>query len=67
MRERTPNARRLIDSPDWRLFMMTPGDVERELLHLHQYKRLGFESAGSIVELRLPCGSADEYARRMVA
>lgn len=67
MREQTPNARRLIELPDWRMFLMTPADVERELLHLHQYKRLGFESAGSIVELRLPCRTADEYARRLVA
>lgn len=67
MREHTANPERMIQSPDWRMFLMAPQDVERELLRLHQFKKLGFEAAGSLAQLDLPCGSAIEYAKRMVA
>ena len=49
------------------MFLMTPGDVERELLLLHQYRKLDYQVAGSIIELTLPCANACEYAERMVA
>jgi hypothetical protein len=67
IRDILPNPRRLIDAEDWRMFLMRPEDVERELLRLHQYRRLDYQVAGSIVQLRLPCASAQEYAERMVA
>jgi hypothetical protein len=59
--------RKMITSPDWRMFLMRPDDVERELLRLHQFHRLRYEVAGSIVELSLPAKSALEYAEAMVA
>jgi hypothetical protein len=40
---------------------MLPADVERELLRLHQYRKLDYQVAGSIVQLNLPSGSC-EYA-----
>ena len=40
--------------------------VERELLHLHQYRKLRYEVAGSLVELTLPYGSAAEYAESLI-
>ena len=49
------------------MFLMPRSDVERELLRLHQYRKLDYQVAGSIVELTLPCASACEYAERMVA
>jgi hypothetical protein len=49
------------------MFLMRSADVEHELLRLHQFKKLGYEVAGSLVELRLPCASSGEYAERMVA
>lgn len=61
------SATKVIDSPDWRMFLMTRHDVEAELLRLHQFRKLHFETAGSLAELRLPCGSAAEFARRLVA
>jgi hypothetical protein len=67
MRDESPSPRRMIDSMDWRMFLMRPADVERELLRLHQFRKLQYEVAGSLVELRLPCRSATEYAERMVA
>ena len=63
--ERQGNPRRMIEDEDWNMFLMSAGDVERELLRLHQYRKLQYEVAGSIAELKLPCSSAAEYAREM--
>ena len=59
------NTTKIIDSLDWRLFLMEPIDVERELLRLHQYKMLEYEVAGSMAALRLPHRSLFEYARSL--
>ena len=67
MRDAGLAPRRLASSPEWRMYLMRPGDVERELLRLHQFRRLRYEVAGSIVELKLPHASALEYAEEMVA
>lgn len=57
---------KLISSPGWRLFLMRPADVEHEVLRLHQFKKLEYQVAGSLVQISLPCASAPEYAERMV-
>ena len=46
---------------------MQPSDVEREVLRLHQYRKLDYQIAGSIVQRTLPYANAFEYAERMVA
>ena len=58
---------KVLASPDWRLYLMRPPDVERELLRLHQFQKLDYQVAGSLVQLALPCGSALEYAERIVS
>lgn len=60
------NARSVVQSPDWRLFLMTPADVERELFRLHQFRKLRYEVAGSLVELTLPCESVATFVEEMV-
>ena len=67
IREEMRSPRKVIESEDWRMFLMHRDDVERELLRLHQYRKLDYQVAGSIVELTLPCATACEYAERMVA
>lgn len=67
MTETLPNARQMVDSPDWRLYLMSAGDVERELMRLHQYRKLSYEVAGSIAQLTLPHHSAEAYARELAA
>jgi hypothetical protein len=62
-----PNARRIIDSPEWHLYLMDADDVESELLRLHQFHRLEYESAGSLARLALPADSPTAYARELVA
>lgn len=67
MRDEKLSPSKLISSPEWRLFLMRPPDVEHELLRLHQYRKLEYQVAGSLVQLSLPCASTREYAERMVA
>ena len=67
MIELQPNAREVIGSTDWRMFLMDAADVERELFRLHQFRRVHYEVAGSLAQLALPCDSAADYAREMVA
>jgi hypothetical protein len=57
----------IVGSPDWRMFLMRPADVEHELLRLHQFRKLEYQVAGSLVHLTLPCASAQGYAERMLA
>jgi len=62
-----PNARKIIDSPEWRLYLMGPADVEQALFRLHQFRRVHYEVAGSLAQLQLPCSSSMEFARRLCA
>ncbi|MGV8073345.1 MAG: BrxA family protein [Syntrophobacteraceae bacterium] len=66
MAEDKPSADSIVRSPDWRMFMLLPEDVEREILRLHQYRKLHYEVAGSLSRLELPCTSLLDYAREMV-
>jgi hypothetical protein len=61
--ERDANARRVIDDEDWRMYLMDSADVEREILRLHQFRKLHYEVAGSLAQLELPAASAADYAR----
>jgi hypothetical protein len=65
MRDQHTSPARVIASPDWRMFLMGPDDVERELLRLHQFKKLHYEAAGSLLQLTLPEPSALAYAETM--
>jgi len=65
MMDREANARRLIDAEDWRMYLMDAADVERELLRLHQFRKLHYEVAGSLAQIKLPSTSAADYVREM--
>jgi hypothetical protein len=65
MTDREANARRIIDAEDWRLYLMDVADVERELLRLHQFRKLHYEVAGSLAQIKLPAASAAEYVREI--
>jgi hypothetical protein len=67
MRDEKRSPSRVVATPDWRMFLMRPGDVEHELLRLHQFRKVDYQVAGSLVQLSLPCASSSEYAERMVA
>lgn len=67
LRDQTTDPGKVVGSPDWRMFLMGPAEVEHELLRLHQFRRLDYQVAGSLVQLSLPCATSREYAERMVA
>lgn len=65
--EKEINARRILDCRDWRMFLMDPADVERELLRLHQFRKLDYQAAGSLVQLTLPHPSAAAFTSEICA
>jgi hypothetical protein len=67
IREEEQSPSKVIDAADWRMFLMRPSAVEHELLRLHQFRKLEYQVAGSLVQLTLPCSSLREYAERMAA
>jgi hypothetical protein len=62
-----PSVSRALQSPRWRLFLLTPAAIERELFNLHQLRRLRYEQAGSIRELTLPYASLLEFTRSLTS
>ncbi|MGA2849502.1 MAG: BrxA family protein [Terracidiphilus sp.] len=58
---------RVLSSELWKLLLLNQDQVHAHLLRLHQYRKLEYHVAGSIVELTLPCANACQYTERMVA
>ncbi len=58
-------AGRVPASKLWRLSYLGPHDVHLTLLHLHQFRRVHYQIAGSLTQLDLPHISAFEYAKRV--
>jgi hypothetical protein len=52
--DREGSPRKAVEAPDWGIFLMEPQAVKQELLRLHQYRKLEYHAAGSLVELTLP-------------
>ena len=63
--EINPSARAIIESEDWHMYLLDQSDVERELLRLHQFHKLRYEVAGSLMSLDLPSASLAEYAEEL--
>jgi len=64
MRDARVSPGQMAEAPDWRMFLRSPGDIEYEMFRLHQFHKLEYHVAGSIVHLALPCSSSLEYAQR---
>lgn len=58
---------RMIESEEWRMFLLQRADLEMALLHLHQYRSVDYQAAGSLVQVSLPSPSALVYAESMIA
>ena len=67
MAEVEPNAHRLVHLPDWRMYRMRPDEVEGELLRLHQFRRVHYDVAGSLSQLKLPAPSLSAWATAYAA
>ena len=57
----------MIESEDWHMYLLDAGDVERELFRLHQFRKLDYQVAGSLAQIKLPCATAAEYARGLAS
>jgi hypothetical protein len=66
-RDSLGNPSKVLASKDWQMFLMQSSDVERELLRLHQFRKVDYQVAGSLMQLSLPYASTSEYVERMVA
>jgi len=62
LQERGVSSNNIVDAEDWRIFLLSPQDVHQELLRLHQYRKVDYQTAGSLVELRLPAVDLLTYA-----
>jgi hypothetical protein len=67
MSETEKNPRLVVDSIDWRMYLLRPEEVERELFRLHQFRLLEYHVAGSLAQLTLPFSSSREYAEQAVS
>lgn len=52
----------LVNHADWRLFLLSPKNVERLMLEAHQQNLLGFHSAGRIYRVDFSTDDPGEYA-----
>jgi hypothetical protein len=66
IREGQQSPGKIIASPDWRMFLLRPGNVEQELLRLHQFRELEYQVAGSLRQLTLPCATAYEFTESLM-
>ena len=62
----TASADRALSDTRWQRFLMSRGELEQELLRLHQLRRLRFEMVGSMVAFELPYRSVGEYVEHLV-
>lgn len=62
-----PSGSRLLHHPEWRLFLLSPLDVEQGFLEAHQAGLLEYHAAGSVVRIEFPAASIEEYAHVITA
>jgi len=56
------SGERLVNDPEWRLFLLPDGTVERFFLEAHQEGLLEYYAAGPVVRLDFPAHTLEEYA-----
>lgn len=59
------SAAKVPGSDLWRMAMIPASEAHAMLLHLHQFKRLDYQVAGSLIQLTLPYPSALAYAESL--
>jgi hypothetical protein len=63
LKQSQPSGSRLIHDPEWRLFLIDPGLVERLFIEAQQHKLLEYYAAGSIVKIEFPADNLVDYAQ----
>jgi hypothetical protein len=62
LKQHQPSGAKLIELPDWKLFFLSRGDVERFLFEAHQRGLLEYHVVGSVTRLTFPAETLDGYA-----
>jgi BrxA len=60
-----PSGERLVNHSHWRLFFLTPRDVESYFAEADAEKLLTYQAAGSIIRIEFPTSDFEEYARTL--
>lgn len=61
-----PSGERLINHSHWRLFFLSPHDVEAYLAEADAQKLLSYQAAGSIIRIEFPTANFVEYVHALV-
>jgi hypothetical protein len=56
------SGERLLQHPDWRLFLLTPFEVEHLFLEAHRHHLLDYQAAGGIIRIEFPMRTLVEAA-----
>ena len=67
LREEGDTARRIIDHPDWRLFLLTPREVEEAILEGARYGHYTYSAAGDIRRFDWHFDSLTDYVESVAA
>jgi hypothetical protein len=57
------SGKSLLESPEWRLFLLEAHDVERLFIDAHQVHLLEYRAAGSAIRIDFPVATMEEYSR----
>lgn len=61
------SGERLLHHPDWRLFLLSPSEVEHLFLEAHRHHLLDYQAAGAIVRIEFPARTLEETALVLAA
>lgn len=67
LRNQLEDSRDLKTHPDWRLFLLSPENVERLLLEAHQHGWLHYQVAGAVTRIEFPSTTFNNYVRHVLS
>jgi len=67
LRNQLADNRDLKTHPDWRLFLLSPENVERLLLEAHQHGWLHYQVAGAVTRMEFPSLTFNDYVRHVLS
>lgn len=65
LHRQNPAGDRLLHSPEWQLFFLTPQGVERRFLEAHQERLLEYHAAGRVIRVEFPVQTVEGYAHAL--
>ena len=67
LRIQLEDNRDLKTHPDWRLFLLSPDNVERLMLEAHQHGWLHYQVAGAVTRIEFPSTTFNDYVRHVLS